>query len=226
MDSALIIIGIIISYLIGSFSTAVFIGRWFHGIDVREHGSGNAGATNTVRVLGVKTGLTVLLIDVFKGWLAVTLPGLFVPEVTGEAGAYIKLAFALAVVLGHIFPIYTSFKGGKGVATLLGVGLALFPAASLIVLGWFILMLVLFRYVSLGSVTGAILFPLIVNFILPGPPPATPFILLSIIVGIAVPLTHIKNIKRLLRGEENKFRLKAKRQQTKELQVEDPEKNY
>lgn len=216
MEWTLIISGIIIAYLIGSFSTAVFIGKWFHGVDVRQHGSGNAGATNTVRVLGAKTGLIVLLIDVFKGWLAVTLPGLFVPGLTGEAGAYIRLGFALAVVLGHIFPLYTSFRGGKGVATLLGVGLALFPAASLIVLGWFIVVLALFRYVSLGSVTGAILFPVIVNLLLPGPPPATPFIILSIIVGIAVPLTHIKNIRRLLKGEENKFSLKTSQQRARQ----------
>lgn len=208
----MIISGIITAYLLGSFSPAVFFGKWFFGIDVREHGSGNAGATNTIRVLGARTGLIVLLVDVFKGWFAVALSDLFSKGFEAESLPYLKLGFAVAVVLGHIFPLYTSFRGGKGVATLLGVGLALFPAASLIVLAWFLLILLVFRYVSLGSITGAILFPLLVNFILPGEVPL-PFTLLSILVGIAVPLTHLRNIKRLLRGEETRFVLSKKGQQ-------------
>lgn len=211
----MIVSGIVTAYLIGSFSPAVFFGKWFFDIDVREHGSGNAGATNTIRVLGVKIGLAVLLVDVFKGWFAVSLASLFSKNIDHEFFTYLQLCFAFSVVLGHIFPLYTSFRGGKGVATLLGVGFALFPVASLIVLGWFVVVLLLFRYVSLGSVTGAILFPVLVNLILT-PAPPIPLAILSILVGIAVPLTHQKNIRRLLKGEESKFKLRQSQPATEE----------
>lgn len=209
MNWILITSGLIAAYLIGSFSSAVLIGRWFFGTDVRKHGSGNAGATNTIRVLGTKVGVVVLLLDVFKGWLAVALFGFFGDGLTEPMASYVKLGYALAVVLGHVFPLYTSFKGGKGVATLLGVGLALFPLASVIILGWFALVLLITRYVSLGSITAAILFPFLINLILPGPAPELPMAILSILVGIGVPLTHKKNIRRLFAGEENRFSLSS-----------------
>lgn len=209
MDWTLIISGIITAYLIGSFSSAVLIGKWFFNIDVRQHGSGNAGATNTIRVLGPKIGVIVLLMDVFKGWLAVYLFGLFAPSLEEPSSSYVRLLFAFAVVIGHVFPLYTAFRGGKGVATLLGVGLALFPTAALIVIVWFVIILWIFRYVSLGSITGAILFPVLVNVLLPGPPQTTPMVILSILVGIVIPVTHIKNIKRLIKGEENRFSLSS-----------------
>ncbi|PKP18048.1 MAG: acyl-phosphate glycerol 3-phosphate acyltransferase, partial [Bacteroidetes bacterium HGW-Bacteroidetes-22] len=178
MDWILIISGIIVAYLIGSFSSAVLIGKWFFNIDVRQYGSGNAGATNTIRVLGPKVGVIILLLDVFKGWLAVWLFGLFASTLTEPSASYIRLLYAFAVVMGHVFPLYTSFRGGKGVATLLGVALALFPTAALIVILWFIIILWIFRYVSLGSITGAILFPFLVIFLLPGPAPTTPLVIL------------------------------------------------
>ena len=199
------VIFIVIAYLIGSIPTSVWVGKAFFRLDVRDHGSGNAGATNTIRVLGWKAGLPVFIFDVFKGWLAVMLAGFFL---SGELGAeqlvHLKIILAAAVVLGHVFPVFAGFRGGKGVATILGVGVALYPVTVWVILGIFILVLLITGYVSLGSIIGAILVPFIDiflfkqdNFWLIG---------LSILVAIFIPLTHRKNIKRLLKGEESKFK--------------------
>jgi glycerol-3-phosphate acyltransferase PlsY len=199
------VILIILAYLIGSIPTSVWVGKAFFKIDVRDHGSGNAGATNTIRVLGWKAGLPVFIFDVFKGWLAVMLAGFFLSDqLNNEQMIFLKIALAAAVVIGHVFPMFAGFRGGKGVATLLGVGIALYPVTVWIILGIFIVILLITGFVSLGSLTGAILFPLIDIFLfhqdniwLMG---------LSVLVAIFIPITHRKNIKRLIRGEESKFR--------------------
>lgn len=202
-------LGLILAYLIGSVPSAVWIGKGLYGIDVREHGSGNAGATNVIRVLGYKAGIPVMLVDVFKGWLAVQLVFLFPHSgLSQDAMVYFKIACAMAAVLGHIFPVYVGFRGGKGVGTLAGVAIALYPLALLIVLGVFILSLTVSRYVSLSSILGGIIFPFIVIFITGEKNPG--LIFLSVIVAFFIPLTHRKNIRRLLRGEENKFIFKRK----------------
>lgn len=199
----------VLSYLIGSLSTAVWVGKAFHGIDVRTKGSGNAGATNTIRVLGVKTGVIVMIIDVFKGWLAVALTGWLLNSLLNtDQIIIIKIVSGLFAVAGHIFPLYTGFRGGKGVATFVGVILALYPVAFFIVLVWFVIVFIVTRYVSLGSVTGALIFPLIVVFLLKEQNVA--LIVLSIIIAVFIPLTHQKNIKRLLNGTENKLYFKKK----------------
>jgi len=115
-----IIIFTIVSYLIGSFSSAVWFGKWFFGVDVREHGSKNAGATNTFRVLGYKAGIPVFIADILKSFLAVQLINL-IPDIVLETEFYyqIKLVFGISAVIGHIFPLYTGFRGGKGVASIL-----------------------------------------------------------------------------------------------------------
>ena len=197
------------AYLIGSIPSAIWIGRWFYKVDVREHGSGNAGATNVIRVLGYKAGIPVLLFDVFKGWLAVQVAFIF-PHVlpSPDAMTYLKIGLAAAAVLGHVFPVYEGFRGGKGVGTLAGVGIALYPLALLIVLGVFILILVLTRYVSLSSILAGISFPFAVIFITGEHHPG--LVILSILVAIFIPLTHIPNLKRLFRGEENKFQFRKK----------------
>lgn len=199
------ILFILIAYLVGSIPTSVWVGKLFFGLDVRDHGSGNAGATNTIRVLGWKTGLPVFIFDVFKGWIAVMLAEFFL---TGRMGAdqlvYLKIALAAAVVLGHVLPLFAGFRGGKGVATLLGVGIALYPLTVWVVLAVFTLVLLITGYVSLGSVTGAIVFPFL-DFFLFRQDNAW-LIGLSILVAIFIPITHRKNIRRLLRGEESKFR--------------------
>ena len=202
-----ILLEVILAYLIGSIPSAVWVGKIFYKTDVREHGSGNAGATNVIRVLGYKAGIPVLLFDVFKGWFAVQLILIFpVPLLTPETINYVRIALAVAVFLGHVFPVFAGFKGGKGVGTLAGVGIALFPVALLIVLGIFIVILTLTRFVSLSSLLGGLSFPFIVVFICGETNPG--LIVLSILVAIFIPLTHIKNIRRLLSGEENKFQFR------------------
>ncbi|MFH0761317.1 MAG: glycerol-3-phosphate 1-O-acyltransferase PlsY [Bacteroidota bacterium] len=201
---------ILIAYLIGSVPTSVWVGRLFYGIDVREHGSGNAGATNTIRVLGYKAGIPVMLFDVFKGWLAVQLATwIAIPDTGDEGITYLKIACAIAAVLGHIFPVYVGFRGGKGVGTLAGVGIALYPLALLIVLAIFILTLALTRYVSLSSILAAVSFPFIVYFITGERHLA--LLILAILVAIFIPMTHRKNIARLLKGEENRFQFHRKK---------------
>lgn len=195
------------AYLLGSIMTSVWVGKIFFKLDVRDHGSGNAGATNTIRVLGWKAGLPVFLFDVFKGWLAVSLAGFFF---SGELGndqlVHLKIALAAAVVLGHVFPMFAGFRGGKGVATLLGVGIALYPVTVWIILATFIAILLATGYVSLGSVTGAVIFPFIDIFLMKQE--NLWLIGLSILVAIFIPVTHRNNIRRLLKGEESKFRPK------------------
>ena len=203
--------GVILAYLVGSVPSAVWIGKALYGIDVREHGSGNAGATNVIRVLGYKAGIPVMLVDVFKGWAAVQLVYLFpLPGISPDELIYFRIACAAAAVTGHIFPIYVGFRGGKGVGTLAGVAIALYPLDLLIVLGVFIITLTLTRYVSLSSILGAVIFPFAVFFITGERNPG--LLILSVLVAVFVPLTHRKNIRRLIRGEENKFIFRKKKE--------------
>ncbi len=191
------------AYLLGSLPTAVWTGRIFHGIDVRMHGSGNAGATNVMRVLGVKTGVPVLLIDMLKGWAAVRLLK-FQPDVEIGEERFMVLSIVLGIlaVTGHIFPVLAGFRGGKGVATISGVCFALHPAATAAALGIFILVLLLTKYVSVGSISAGITFPVWVIVVF-----RSPYISLwifSIVAALLLVITHRKNIKRLKNGQENK----------------------
>jgi glycerol-3-phosphate acyltransferase PlsY len=204
-------IAMILAYLIGSIPTSVWIGRIFYNIDVRTKGSGNAGATNTIRVLGLKAGVPVLLIDVFKGWLAVFIAHLFYVE-TGKFPDLIdlKIMLAIAAVIGHVFPVYVGFKGGKGIATLLGIGIALYPLGALIALGIFIIVFLSTRYVSLGSIVATVTFP-ITEIIILGNDQYISLNLLAILVAVFGPIMHRKNIRRLLKGEESRFSFKNKK---------------
>jgi len=204
-----LILGGIIAYLLGSISFSVWIGRIFYGVDVREKGSGNAGATNTIRVLGIKAGIVVLLLDAIKAWAPVQLAPLFSAGfLVDQALVNYRILLGALAVLGHVFPLYTGFRGGKGVASLVGVVIALFPYSFLMILGWFLLIFIITRYVSLASVSSAILFPFIVVFIFHEPSPS--LIILSVFIAVFVPLTHKKNIKRLLKGEELKMSFSRK----------------
>jgi acyl phosphate:glycerol-3-phosphate acyltransferase len=179
----------------------------FFRVDVRQKGSGNAGATNTIRVLGPKAGIPVLLIDILKGFLAVRLAYLFAPEYFSiEQMANFKIGLALAATIGHIFPVYVGFKGGKGVATLVGILVALYPDTILFVVSVFVLVFVLFHYISLASVISAVSFPLFVLFL--SKEHILSLIVFSILVGVFVPLTHKKNLRRLWLGEESKFSIR------------------
>lgn len=210
MNVFIIIPEVIVAYLIGSIPSAVWIGRLFYGVDVREHGSGNAGATNVIRVLGYKAGIPVLLFDVFKGWVAVSLAGwIGLPGASPDLIVYVSIMLAFAAVLGHVFPVFAGFKGGKGVGTLAGAGIALYPIALLIILGVFIITLSLTKYVSLSSVLSALLFPIVVILVLGEQHPG--LVILAIVIAIFIPLTHRKNISRLLKGEEKKFDFSRKK---------------
>ncbi len=210
MENVLLISGVIVAYLFGSIPTSVWIGRRFYGIDVRTKGSKNAGATNTIRVLGLKAGLPVLLFDILKGWFSVYVSVFFVPEsyVFSQVILY-QIIIAFTVVLGHVFPVFANFRGGKGIATLLGVGIALYTWAVLVVIAIFALVLIITKYVSLGSITASVSFPFLVIFLFN--PNSVSLIVLSIFVGVFVPLTHRKNITRLINGNESKLDLKKKK---------------
>lgn len=204
MVISLSIVAIILAYLAGSVPSAVWAGKLFHGIDIREHGSGNAGATNTVRVLGWKTGIPVLLFDLFKGWLAASLPVFLDAAPDGsEPLLILQIICGMAAILGHVFPLFAGFRGGKGVATTFGVLLALHPLLTLTCAGIFLAVLLISGYVSLGSITAVAMFPvLLVTLFHTG---STIFIIFSVLVAVAVIITHLPNIKRLLKGEEKRF---------------------
>lgn len=198
------------AYLIGSVSTSVWIGRIFYHKDVRQYGSHNAGTTNTIRTLGLAPGIVVLVIDAFKGWLAVKLDFLFLTEATAGYRLYFDVALAVAAVLGHVFPIYTGFKGGKGVATLMGVVLAIYPEAFVASVLIFALVFILTKYVSLSSILAAVAFPFLEIFVFRQTEPALRFF--SIFIGLFIIITHRKNIGRLLRGDESKLSLHKKKE--------------
>jgi len=202
-----LIVLLIAAYLLGSVPTSVWLGRLFFGVDVRKSGSGNAGATNTIRVLGWKAGLPVLIIDILKGFLAVNLFILYNSEGLNNDGIwYLKTGLAIAAVAGHIFPVYIGFKGGRGVATLLGIGIALYPVCIWFVLGVFVVVLLISKIVSLASIVASVSLPVFVFALFSGDPPILRY--LSLAIAVFIPLTHLSNIKRLLKGEEKKFRFK------------------
>ena len=197
---------VVLAYLFGSIPTAVWWGRAFHGIDVREHGSRNAGATNTFRVLGPRAGVPVLLIDVLKGFLPVrVLPNLSGLEVDGEGWMWLRVVLVLATVLGHLFPVFAGFRGGKGVATSLGGVLAVHPGAALICVAAFVVVFSLSRYVSLGSMTAAVAYPLAVVLVFHESSPVK--VGFAVLLCLLVLYTHRQNIGRLWRGEENRMDL-------------------
>lgn len=212
MTAFYVFLEVLAAYLIGSIASALWVGKLFYGIDIRKHGSGNAGATNVIRVFGYKAGVPVMLFDIFKGWLAVQLAGWINPAgLTGNDLIYMRVVMGGAAVLGHVFPVFAGFRGGKGVGTFAGVGIALFPLAFLIVLAVFILVLSVTRYVSLASITGSLVFPVAVIIIDHQQNPA--LIALALMVAVFIPWTHRKNIRRLLKGEENKFVFKRKKKE-------------
>ena len=203
------IVFLILAYLIGSVPFSIVAGKLLKGIDVREYGSGNAGATNTFRVLGKKAGIPVLLLDVFKGFVAVNLVWYtsYVPST--EIYINLQLSFGIAAVLGHVFPVYVGFRGGKGVATLLGFMIAVFPEAALISILVFVITLLFSKYVSLGSIFAGLFFPFGVYFLSEHVVPT--MMIFAVFVPVLLIATHQRNIERLVRGDENKVNLKKKK---------------
>lgn len=196
-------------YLLGSIPTAVWVGKWFYGIDVRTKGSGNAGATNTMRVLGVKAGIPVIMVDILKGYLAVALcHTLATAGGLEEVPPSLEILAAAAAVIGHTLPVFAGFRGGKGVATLLGSGIGLFPVASWLAVVVFLISLFASRYVSLSSMLAGFSFTLMVFLFFP--PPYWAHYILAIGVSVFLPITHRKNIRRLLEGTESKVNFRKK----------------
>lgn len=208
---ALYIFFIIVAYLMGSVSSSILLGRYFYGIDVREYGSKNPGANNTQRVLRWKIGLLVLAFDILKGVAAASL--VFFLPFPRETNGFVatQIVFGFAAMMGHIFPIFHNFKGGKGVATMCGILLAIHPFAVLICTAIFCVMLFVTRYVSVSVITAVTCFPFLVNtlFALWLDPNETLVIkIFSIVTGCTIWLSHISNLKRLYRGTEEKFEIK------------------
>ncbi|UTA68518.1 MULTISPECIES: glycerol-3-phosphate 1-O-acyltransferase PlsY [Emticicia] len=195
--------GVVLAYLLGSIPTAVWYGKIFHGVDVRQHGSGNAGATNSLRTFGRKAGIIVLLIDFLKGFLAVEAAHLLFPD----ANKYLFLLMGISAVAGHLFPVFAQFRGGKGVATALGVIAASFPYTVIICLAVFLLIVFTTRYVSLGSILSALFFPIQIAFNVWGiNPDKDPYYLaFGCVLFVVLAFTHRHNIQRLMNGTENKF---------------------
>jgi glycerol-3-phosphate acyltransferase PlsY len=197
------------AYLLGSIPSAVWIGKWLYNVDVREHGSGNAGATNTFRVLGKRAGFPVLIIDIFKGWAAVNLAYFVsVKEPASSDFLEMQMVFGVAALFGHIFPILASFRGGKGIATMFGVIIALHPGAALVALLVFVAVFFAFNYVSLASICAASSFPLTFIFIYPAKVPT--LVLFGFLILLLVLITHQKNIERLVRRQESKIKFSKK----------------
>jgi acyl phosphate:glycerol-3-phosphate acyltransferase len=206
---------IIVAYLIGSIPTAVWVSKYFFGIDIREYGSGNAGATNTFRVLGSKWGSFVMLVDVIKGVAATSLY-LFLPHyLTNELHqTNFMLGLGMASILGHIFPIWANFKGGKGVATLLGMAVAIQPIVAACCIAVFLIVLFLTRFVSLSSILSGIAFMVFILFVFNEQP--TLYRIFAVMVALMVVLTHQKNIGRIINGTESKVPILRHRDRRKQ----------
>lgn len=204
------IVLILLAYLIGSIPTAVWVSKSIFGIDIRDYGSGNAGATNTFRILGSKWGSLVMLVDVTKGIISTSLYILIPFYLTNElARTNFMILLGLAAVLGHIFPIWANFRGGKGVATLLGMTLAIQPVVALICLVIFLISLISTRFVSLSSILAAVTFMVLILYVFNER--ETLYRYFAMIVAIMVVVTHHKNISRLYKGTETKLPIFKKR---------------
>jgi glycerol-3-phosphate acyltransferase PlsY len=211
---------VMLAYMIGSVPTAVWISRNQFNIDIRDYGSGNAGATNTFRVLGAKWGTAVMMIDMLKGLLAVKLALLLPYYVQNDfARTNFQIGLGLAAVLGHIFPVWAEFRGGKGVATLFGLVLGISPLTAMGCVGVFLLVLFLTRFVSLSSILASLAFPVFIIIIFNVDNEA--YRIFAIAVALLVILTHQKNITRLLRGSESKAPIFKYRDRRRERRMHD-----
>lgn len=206
---------IIIAYLLGSIPSAVLIGKKYYGIDIREHGSKNAGTTNMLRVLGKRAAIPVFIIDYFKGFVAVILTSLMrYDECVSEAWLInLRIIATVFVVLGHIYPIFANFKGGKGVATLLGAGTGIYAPILMLCFGVWCFVFAIWHYVSLASMVAGCCYPFFViifstmTYDSTAPFQSIPFIIFSWVVAVLLVITHRKNIGRLREGTESKIYL-------------------
>jgi len=199
----IILIGIgVLAYLLGSIPSSVWMGKALKGIDLRDFGSGNAGATNAFRVLGKSIGSMVLLADMGKGFLAVSLSHFQQEIIPGSEGwILLRIGLGLLAVCGHIFPVFAGFRGGKGVAAMAGIGLALHPWAALAAMGIYGLVFLVSRLSALGSLTAVISYPIWMIFVFQAE--YLSLRIFSIFVPVLVIITHRSNISRLIKGKES-----------------------
>lgn len=211
-----ILIIAVLSYLLGSIPTSVWVGKIYKGIDIREHGSGNPGATNTFRMLGWKAGVVVALIDLTKGFVAayfISQLGYIFGSVPIQIAhwntdTFMKVTAGLFAVVGHMFPLYANFKGGKGVITAAGMLYAIEPVSISISLGVFLIILFSTRYVSLASILASFVYPgvmLLLRYEFGRYVDGSQIIFASV-VAAAIIVKHLPNIRRLLHGNENRIR--------------------
>ena len=205
-----LIILLFLSYVTGSIPASIIVGKVFKGIDIREHGSGNAGGTNVFRVLGWKPALIVVIFDVFKGWLPTAIYAVqYFDHTPIHDQGVVQILCGFASVLGHTYTIFAGFKGGKGVGTLGGMLIALFPIALPLCLLVFALTLILTGYVSIGSMLASASLPvflLLLPVVSPLSPPSLSLLVFSLLVPWFIIITHRSNIGRLRNGTENRFK--------------------
>lgn len=205
---------LVLSYLAGSIPGSVWVGKWLYGVDVRDHGSGNAGATNVFRVLGWKAGVLSALVDVGKGLFAagviatIRVDGLPSGFEFWHVETFVRLLAGIATILGHMFPIWARFRGGKGVNTAAGVLFALTPITMWVAVAVFVIVLIAFRYVSLASLSAATVFPATVairKYVFHIDALDASILVFSVIFAIGIAIAHRANIRRLLNGTENRI---------------------
>lgn len=213
-----IILILLLSYLVGSIPTAIIVSKLVAGIDIRNYGSGNAGGTNVFRVLGWKYGILVMLFDAFKGVVAVVFIArlFFLTEMPFENPTpfddftFVQLLAGISAVIGHVFTVFAGFRGGKGMATAVGMAASLMTIDVLIAAAIFLLMLIKFRYVSLGSISAAVALPIILfireNIFHVHIQGYQTLIAFSIFIALFIIYTHRSNIKRILNGTENRIK--------------------
>jgi glycerol-3-phosphate acyltransferase PlsY len=206
---------LVLSYIVGSIPGSLWSSKLLYGVDVREHGSGNAGATNTFRVVGWQAGVVATIVDMGKGAVAAGLLPLWTPfgafptfglSAPEEASVIVALLCGLAAVTGHMFPVFAGFNGGKGVNTAAGILLALTPLSTLLTMVVFVVTLLTSRYVSLGSILASIAFPTIVaarKYVF-GADLSVSLLVFGVVIALAIIVAHQSNIKRLLAGNENR----------------------
>ena len=203
----MLIVCLIIAYLLGSIPNAVWYGKLFFGMDVREHGSGNAGATNVLRTFGNKAGFIVFFLDFLKGFIATKLPDWFSLCDKSDLLNY-QMLFAVSAVVGHMLPVFAQFKGGKGIAVIFADVCAMDYRVALICISVFILFVAVTKFISVGSMIGSCTSPFVVGFLYDWKEYG--FMTFCAAIGIMVVYTHRKNIKRLIAGNENKFTFSKK----------------
>jgi len=211
------ILSLVLAYLIGSIPTAVWIGKIFYNLDVREHGSGNAGATNTFRILGKAAGIPVLIFDILKGILAISLATTLGDYTKGgDSLINLKIALGVSAFLGHLYPIYVGFRGGKGVATMLGIIISLNYPSALLAVAVFILVFKISKYVSLSAMIAAYSYPVFILAIYKSNSPT--MVVFSLLVAVIITITHQKNIERLFNNKESKISLFKPKLQTTNIE--------